>query len=518
MTIDVKTKDSPGWYLKRLSDKLHERQPLLTDLFDRYEGNAPVPSSLNSAPESARAFFKASRTAFAEMVVKAVKYPLKLQAVTTAADDNETGDTAAWRMLVRSGMLSEADDVVRTMLVAGDGYAFTSMHEGQPTYTAEDPRQVVTIHDPVVQAKIIAAGKFFYHPEDEASYAYLYRKGRVWRAVYPGRRTTGAIRFGPSWSWDETYGGVEGTALPDAELMPVFRYRNEEGVGEFKRHRDLLDRMDHMVLQGMSIATYQAFKQRAIKIDDEDLEDEDGDEVDLNDVLSADPGAVWKLPSTAELWESGNVDLTPVWTGMEKFIQQLSAVTFTPLAMFSPDGQNQSAAGAAFAREGRTFKIEDRQARVGFVHALALSALFRLGNDADRTPVEDIEIVWRPAERYGLSEKADAATKYKAAGTPWRTIMGEVLQFTPRQIVRMESERLDDEMLVASLAMSGAEQAADDQVSAEDVAAIKARADALGTLIRAGVDPVQAAQQAGYSTGLRFTGRPVALQKTDAES
>lgn len=463
--IDVKTKGSPGWYLKRLSDKLHERQPLLTDLFARYEGEAPVPSSLAHAPESAKAFFKASRTAFAEMVVKAVKYPLKLQAVTTAADDSETGDTTAYRMLVRSGMLSEADDVVRTMLIAGDGYAITAVHDDQPTYTAEDPRQMVTIHDPVVQAKIVAAGKFFYHSEDEASYAYLYRPGRVWRAAYPGRRRAGAVRFGPSWEWDDEFGGEEGRPLPVDGLMPVFRYRNEEGVGEFKRHRDLLDRLDHMVLQGMSIATYQAFKQRAIKIDDDDLEDEDGNEVDLNDVLSADPGAVWKLPKAAELWESGNVDLTPVWTGMERFIQQLSAVTFTPLAMFSPEGQNQSAAGSAFAREGRTFKIEDRQARVGFIHAHALSALFQMSNDpddAERVPVEGIEIVWRPAERYSLNEKSDAATKYKASGVPWRTIMGEVLQFTPRQIARMESERMDD-LLIAPL--MGESAAADERAA-----------------------------------------------------
>lgn len=466
MSIDVRTKGSPGWYLKRLSAKLQDRQPLLTDLFDRYEGEAPVPSSLAHAPESAQAFFKASRTAFAEMVVKAVKYPLKLQSVTTAADDSETGDSVAYRMLVRSGMLSEADDVVRTMLIAGDGYAITAMYDGQPTYTAEDPRQVVTIHDPVVQARILAAGKFFYHSEDEASYAYLYRRGdgganaRVWRAVYPGRRTTGAVRFGPSWEWDAEYGGESGRDLPGTpNLMPVFRYRNEEGTGEFKRHRDLLDRLDHMVLQGMSIATYQAFKQRAIKVDDDDLEDEDGNEVDLNEVLSADPGAVWKLPKTAELWESGNVDLTPVWTGMEKFIQQLSAVTFTPLAMFSPEGQNQSAAGSAFAREGRTFKIEDRQARVGFIHARALSALFLMSDapdDAERAPVEGIEIKWRPAERYSLSEKADAATKYKSSGVPWRTIMSEVLQFTPRHIQRMESERMDD-MMADLLAAAGAD-------------------------------------------------------------
>src|SRR5690606_4644338 len=160
---------------------------------------------------------------------------------------------------------------------------------------------------------------------------------------------------------------------------------------------DLLDRLDHMILQGMTIATLQAFKQRAIRVPEDDMPDEDedtGQPIDYNDILSADPGALWKLPATAEIWESGNVDLTPVWTGMEKFTQQLSAVTFTPLAMFSPEGQNQSAAGAGFAREGRTFKIEDRQARFGLEHSKALALLFRLQGNAERSQPEGIEIVW----------------------------------------------------------------------------------------------------------------------------
>lgn len=454
MTIDVKTPGSPGWYLRRLSNKLQDRRPRIDEQFARYEGNAPVPSSLRSAPDSAKAFYKASRTDFAEMIVKAVKYPLKLQGVLTDADasGDDAGDTEAERMLISSGMASEVDDVHRVSLVAGDAYAIVSKYRGEPRYTAEDPRQVVTIHDPVVQSEIIAAGKFFYHSEDERSYAYLYRPGRVWRAFRAGRRSqTTTTRFSASWDWDEDMGGEAGQTLPDgfADVMPVLRYRNEEGVGEFQRHTDLLDRLDHMILQGMTIATLQAFKQRAIKVPAKDMpdEDEDGREIDYNDILAADPGALWKLPETAEIWESGNVDLTPVWTGMEKFTQQLSAVTFTPLAMFSPEGQNQSAAGAGFAREGRTFKIEDRQGRLGITHAEAIALLFRLDNDAERSDPAGIEVVWRPAERYSLSEKADALTKYQAGGVPWRTRMIEVAQFTPKQVARMEIERMSDMVL-----------------------------------------------------------------------
>lgn len=453
MSIDIETKGAPGWWLHRLSKKLEGRRKGVEDLFARYEGDAPVPSSLRDAPESAQRFFKASRTAFAEMIVKAVKYPLRIQSVATAADRADAGDPAAWRLVVSSGLREEGDDACRVSLTAGNAYAIVGMHNGRARYTAEDPRQVVTIHDPVVQADILAAGKFFHHEVDERAYAYLYKPGRVWRAFTP-RKSPGRVRFGASWEWDEGFGGAEGKALPEGceDLMPVFRYRNEEGVGEFERHRDLLDRLDHMVLQGMTIATLQAFRQRAIKVDPKDMPDEDedtGEPIDYDDMFLADPGALWKLPATAEMWESGAVDLTPVWTGMEKFTQQLSAVTFTPLAMFSPEGQNQSAAGSAFAREGRTFKIEDRQDRFGATHAQALSALFRLTGDTERSPVEDIDIVWRPAERYSLAERSDAAVKAKASDIPWEARARDIWQYTPRQIERMRTERMDDLLVVS---------------------------------------------------------------------
>lgn len=448
MTIDVATVGSPGWYLKRLSDKLTKRRTdRLDDLFARYEGDAPVPLSLRDAPESARRFFKTARTGFAEMIVKAVKYPLRMQAVQTTADDSETGDSEAWRLVKRSGMLAESDDVHRLSLVAGDAYAIVSSYQGQPRYTAEDPRQVVTIHDPVVQSIILAAGKFFHHPEDERDYAYLYRPGRVWRAWRQARSAPSSVTFSSGWEWDEAMGGAEGQALPVAGLMSVLRYRDEEGVGEFERHTDLLDRVDHMVLQGMTIATMQAFRQRGIKVEDEDMPEKDedtGETIDYNDVFSADPGALWKLPATAEIWESGQVDLSPVWTGLDKFTQQLSAVTFTPLAMFSPEGQNQSAEGAGLAREGRTFKVEDRQDRFGLQHARAVALLHQIAGDESRSDEADIDVVWRPAERYSLAEKADAAVKAQAAGMPWETIMRDIWQYSPAQVRVMRALRADD--------------------------------------------------------------------------
>lgn len=453
MAIDVDTYDTPGWWLKRLQTKLELRRQRIDPLYARYSGDTPLPESLLDAPETAVKFYRTARTNFAEMLIKTVGYKTKVSCIQTPRDSGETGDAEAWAAWRRAGMLVEGPDIVRNMLVAGDGYAIVAKDEDGPAATSEDPRQVVTIHDPVRQSRIRAAGKFFADDDEGRAYAYLYRDGRVWVAVKVGRAGRAPrVRFSQAWDWDTTQGGADGEAIPDGG-MPVVRYRNDEGVGDFERHTDLLDRVDHLVLQAMVVATLQAFKQRAIKVSPADMPDKDpdtGELIDYAEMFVASPDALWKLPETAEMWESGAVDVGPINTMVKDQLIHVSAVTFTPLSAFSPEGANQSAQGASLVREGSTFKVEDKQARVGAAHAMVAAKVFALSGDEELAKLTDphqITIGWAPAERFSLSERADAAVKAKAAGVPWRTIMREIMQFSPEQVQRMESERMSDAVL-----------------------------------------------------------------------
>lgn len=529
MTIeDLDEPQSPGWWLRYLSRKLQARNTETKDLFDRYEGETAMPRSLLAAPESAKRFYQTARTSFAEMIVKSVKYPLKVSTVLTAVENGDLGDAFAWRSFSSSGMEEEIDDVHRLAILSGNGYGVLQHHGPSDTirYTAEDPREVITQHDPVIQSEIIAAAKFYHDDIEGRARAILWLPGKTYYAFKEQKTNTGYTRFGASWSWDDDLGGSAGkdrTLPPAAGLtndIPVFRYRNEEGVGEFRRHVGLLDRVDHMVLQGMTIATYQAFKQRAIKVDDDDMPDidpETGREIDYDEIFAADPGSLWRLPQAAEIWESGAVDLTPVWTGVDKTIQQLAAVTFTPLAMFAPEGQNQSAAGSSFAREGRTFKIEDRQARFGHIHAKALAMLFALQQDYSRSNPEDLEIVWRPAERLSLTEMTDALSK--SASMPWQARMEEIMQYSPRKVARMKKMRDEDSLREEMYAGTGDAAGPGPAVeSGPDFGEIKNQFDALGVAIRAGVEPEVAAQQLQLQ-GLKFTGAvPVSLRQPETEA
>jgi hypothetical protein len=229
VAIDIETYDSPGWWLRRCQIKLTERQKRIEPLFARYEGNAPLPPALRDAPETAQKFHRTARTNLAEMIVKAVSYKTKVSCIQTARDSGETGDADAWEEWRRAGMQVEGPSIVRNMLIAGDGYSIVGMHKGKPAATSEDPRQVVTIHDPVRQSVIRAAAKFFVDDDAARAYAYLYRHGRLWVAAKQG--TAGARRaprgrFDSSWMWSDDHGGEAGQALPAGfeDAMVVTRF------------------------------------------------------------------------------------------------------------------------------------------------------------------------------------------------------------------------------------------------------------------------------------------------------
>lgn len=456
MVIDVETPLSPGWWLQRCNDKLVGRQDRLRRLFSRYEGEPEVPETLHFAPETAQKFYRSSRTGFAGMIVKAPLRRLRVVSLMTSAESSDIGDGEAWRVWRRAGMLAEAIDLHRTALVSGDAYAILGVDDDGPYVTAEDPRQTVTIHDPIRQSRIRAGAKFFVDEDTSTSYAYLFMPGRV----YVAKSADGVVKvdaagkkhaaFGArTWVWDEDRGGADGAELPDG-FTPIVRFRNDEGVGEFERHEDILNRLDHVILQSMVIATMQAFRQRAIKVDPADMPDYDpetGEPVDYDSILSADPGALWKLPLTAELWESGQVDMNGILSLIEKDMQRLSAVTFTPLSMFNSDAVNNSAEGASLVKEGLTDKVIAMQDRFDQPHVLVAAGLLRLAELEDRADPETIRIGWAPAVRYSLMESAQAATAGKASEVPWRTRMAKFWQFTPEEIARAESERMSDALL-----------------------------------------------------------------------
>lgn len=439
--LDTKTEGTAGWWLKRLSDRLTAARPGYELLNSYYDGSAPVPSMATKAVRQAyQRLMRMSRTNFAELVVEALRERVAPNGFRTGAAGDELDDKTAWSMWQSNSL--DADFALITSACFSMGVSYGMVGEiddelGVPVMTPEDPRQVITEQDPIRRRKAIAGLKLYC--EDDEEVAFLYLPGVV--AKFRKAKDAGVADF-------ELDGDIMDLPAP---IVPIVRFACRPDMfgdarGEFEPHLGILDRINFTVLNRVEIATLQAFKQRAVK--GVPLEDKDGVEINYDDIFSSDPGAMWLLPAAAEIWESAAVDLGPIRSAIRDDVQDLAAVTRTPLFYLTPDAANGSAEGASLAREGLIFKAYDRLAQLGESVEQWMSMAFLMAGDEQRASRKDMEVLWAPPERFTLSEKYDAASKAESAGVPWRTRMSDVLQFSPQVIERMEIERAADALLM----------------------------------------------------------------------
>lgn len=454
MPIDVSIPESPGWWMQRLYARLVDpgRQTRLADLDDWYRGVPQLPGMNKAQRDAVASFHPFSRTNFAKLICEATRERMTPVGIRTSADDDVTGDAEAWRIWQRAGLPVESAEVHRGMFRFGTSYVIVGPPDDitkVPVITCEDPRQIVTEHDPRQQRNRLAAFKLFHDDIESADFAYLWLPGKLWVARRDVPRNVGKspeVSFAANlFDWD-----TERTeTLPDKAMLPVHRFRNEDGVAEFEPYLDLLRRINHEVLQRMTISAYQAFKQRAaINLPQVD---ENGDEIDYSEILVSDPGVFWQVPPDVTFWESASIDLTPILSAVKSDIENLAAVTRTPLHYLTPSGTNQSAEGAALSREGLVFKVEDRMARASATWSDVMSDAFLWMNDPQRADLDQLDIIWKPAERESLAARLDAATKAVTAQVPWRTIMTDIVGFSPQRVDQMQAERADDQILQAQL-------------------------------------------------------------------
>lgn len=466
MAIDIDEPDSPGWWLSKCAKKLEKRHPRLELLNSYVEGDAPIPNDADPAVADAyKRFRRQARTNFAELIVLALRRRIKITGFRTAADMSRTGDQVVEQLWDRNGMAIELPDVIESMVGLADGYTMLGRLDvdGQPgpvVITGEDPRQVVTIHDPV-QQRIVRAGLKLYHDDDEdLDIAYLHRPGTVYRAVRKRKATAVTAKRVPrfsssSWDWDDDAGGEAGLET-GISRVPIVRFRNRKGVGIFENHLDLLERLDQQQFRGDVIAAIQAFRQRAaIGTPDED---DDGNPIDWDDILAADPGAFWRLPEGAEMWESAITDVRPLTEQKKASIQELCAVTSTPMHVFFPDAASGSAEGASLMREEHVAAAEDVLDRVVESVKDTVAIAFELQGDQVRSQRENITVLSRPVERRSLAEVADANSKL--GDVPWRSRMTRIVGFTEAEADQMEQELEEDALRARRTAVQPPEPAA----------------------------------------------------------
>lgn len=437
MAIDVSKPYSDGWWLNTLYMQLRDQQKHAQAMHDRYRGQAPLPPMNPRQAEAVRWFIGKARTNFEKLIVAAVLSRLRIRGIRTAADNDEGGDAEAFKKWKKTRGKTWTKDVHKYALSMGCGYAMVGRHPDTDKLlvTAEDPRQCTVITDPADPLRVIAGMKLIYDPVESQDVVYLFLidhedPGRFYmriarREAY--RSSSGKSLYGKKFDAEGfTWANLAPPNLDDPKtvvetyepewlqasgdrpaLCPIVMFENEDGMAEFEPHLEILDRITQQILQRMTIATIQAFKQRAMKGLPKN-DPETGDEIDYNEVFLAEPGAIWNIPASVDIWESGAVDLQPILLSIRDDIKDLAAVSGTPLYTVTPDVANGSAEGASLQREQLTFKVEDRQDRWEIQHGMMCELIFRADKDEERSDPESNEIIWAPGDRPSMSERANA--------------------------------------------------------------------------------------------------------------
>lgn len=440
--IDTTQPGEPGWWLNRLLKRLNDRRSHYDELEGYYDGTNAIPvSSSKGVSDAYKRLMSVSRTNYAELVVEAVRERMQPIGFRTGVAGDELGDKEAWRVWQANSLDADCSLVHAASLSMGLGFVIVGPVDPEieaPLITPEDPREVVVETDPRRRRKVVAALKAYRDDAASTDVAFLYLPDQVWRAERQAlTEETGSFEFtADAWDW------TAATRLPGAPPVVPFPNRPKLGQmvtrGEFETQRPILDRINYTILQRVEIATLQAFRQRAVK--GVPVRDENGQEIDYDDIFDMEPGAVWVLPETAELWESGQVNLDPIRNSVKDDVQALAAVTRTPLYYLTSDAQNGSAEGASLSREGLLFKAKDRIIEASEAWEQVMAHAFRFANDTERAKRSAMEVIWAKPERMSLAQKADAATKGLTGGLNVRKVREDVWGFTPQEIEEMERQ------------------------------------------------------------------------------
>lgn len=442
---------SPDEWLDRLTRALQMRRPRIDKLRSYMDGNAPLPEGAEGCREAYQQFQKKARTNFGALVVDAIDERCIVSGFRVGKSEQD--DDQARSIWKRNRLGVGSRDVQRDSLGVSIGYVMVQPdpdEDGKALVTYERPEQAITEADPLRPWMTRAGLKVYEDTAEGFSYAFLHLPGRVYSYRQPvateapdplllgGTEMPGARSVVATGGWE-----LIGSEDSGVDFVPLFPFANRSGLGEFESHTDVIDRINWSVLQRMVTTAIQSFRQRGIENENGmPTEDDQGNEIDYGEMFKPGPGALWLLPPGSKIWESGATDIGPLLTAAKDDIRDLAAVTGTPIVVLMPDSANQSAEGARGVERQLLFKATDRLERFGSRWADVLGAALAI-EKGQRKPVEDIETIWMPVERYSLQEKADAASK--ATDLPAREVLTEIWQFSAERADRIEEARKEQD-------------------------------------------------------------------------
>lgn len=288
-------------------------------------------------------------------------------------------------------------------------------------------------------------------------------------------------------------------------VVPVVRFANRldlEGRadGEVDPFVAVAGRIDQTVFDRLVVQRFASWKVRTIAgmSTPELLDNETQAEYEARTKLKlmVDGILVASDPDT-KFGVLAETPLEPFVKAMDADVRTLAAVSQTPPHHLLGQMANLSAEALAAAESSLMRKVQQRRHSLGesWEQTLELATVV-MGQTPDRAA----QVRWADTESRSLAQAVDALTKLKDIGVPVELLLEKVPGWTQQDV-----DRATAIMEAGSPLDKLAEELLTGQTSAADPAQVKAKADAMGVLIRAGVDPESAAAQVGLDD-VAFTG------------
>ncbi len=495
----------------RLRDRLLRLQPDLSKWSRYYEGRQGLSYM---APELIREMegrIQPVIVNWPRLVVDSLEERLDVEGFRI----NQRVESRLWDFWQANGLDEASQQAHVDALAMRRSYVIVGANDSgdTPLITVESASQVYAVRDPRTRQVTQAIKRWT--DDDDNEFLTLYLPDRT---VYLVTESHG--RVVREYDVDVHNLGV----VPVVPIVNRSRITDNDGVSELADVAPLSDAACKIATDMMISAEFHAMPRRVVVgMGEDDQFDSDGRPLSKWAQVA---GRIWTidaLPSEVNVQQFAEAQLANFHQTLNTLARMVASMSGLPPHFLGYSDANPTSADAIRSAETRLVKRAERRQRAfggAWEQVMRLALLVADGSLPEG--IDSLETIWRDASTPTVAQKADAAVKLRTAGLISLRQAREDLGYSQEQIAVMEADdtRAVDRVLGGDFtALLGPKPAAADNTAKDDAAALKAKAEAMGQLIRAGVEPEDAARQVGLDVD--FTGAvPVSLRlpSTDAKT
>lgn len=433
-------------------------------------------------------------------------------AVTGYRSADETDNAAVWAEWQRHRLDARQSEPMRAAVTYGSAYGVVS----NDTVRFRSPRQMIAVYaDPHVDLWPVYALETWVDDSEkrprrfgvlyDGTHEYPLDLGFIQRA----RATDDEDRFSRAANVTPIFDDEWEASPHGFDDCPVVRFVNARDgerlvVGEIEPLIEQQRAINVVNFDRLVVSRFGAFPQR-YAIGWAPTSSTELAKVSMNRLLAFEDGK-----DTVQVGAFPAASVEPYNSILAEMIRHVAMTAQIPPLTLTGDIENIAAEAAAMIEAPYQRKLADKRESFGesWEQLLGLMA-----QSADVEVDDSAEVVWRDSESRSYGAVVDGITKL-AAMNP------ELMQVLVDDIPGWTQQQADAARAILRRSSGGGVLAAlrDAAPAPEDSAAIKAKADAMGVLIRAGVDPKEAADQVGFA-GMKFTGAvPTSLRLPSSDA